>query len=346
MRGFPTILIPIVSTLLLAQAVSGVSISITQMPALYVTDYGAGITHTINNYNLTPDQAVSNGAWMLLATNDQSTFARIDARKDVAFSAWQTRQYDVANNESFRWYYLYLQDGFPVGSNLEFHLNELSPPPVPTPGLATGVDIVIERAPLVIIVDYNGEAVKVDHYTFTSSVTLANSQSWQLLGTNDPNILGSNNVGAFTVLDDQSGIGFTSGVPKEFTVTSPSDFLYYVVYLQSGFYLTGMNLEIHLSETPPVPTPTPTPTPAPTPRYYIRISGGGDGGIQVVPVTPPSTTTTSPGATITPGAKGTSAPMTGISTPTQPQPTPVGMSPLTIALGILLAIALFFRQRR
>ena len=267
MRWILTILISIFSTLLLVQAVSGSNISITQMPALYVSNYSEGIAHAINSYNLTTTGAVSNGAWMLLATNDQSTFARIDARKDIAFSAGETRQYDVANSESYHWYYLYLQDGFPLGSNLEFHLNELSPQPPPTPSHTNGVDIAIERVPLVVIADFGGRAMKLQYYTFTTSETLPGSQSWQLFGTNDPKMLGSDDLGAFTLLDDQSGIGFASGVSQQFNVTTSSDFLYYVFYLQSGFSVRGMNLEIqfHESQSAPTPTPTPTPTVTPTP---------------------------------------------------------------------------------
>jgi PKD repeat protein len=265
MQGFPTILISIFSTILLVQAVSGITISITQMPALYVSDYGAGVAYTINSYNLSPTQAFSNGAWMLLATNDQTTFSRLDARKDIAFSAGETKQFDVANMESFRWYYLYFQDGFPIGSNVEFHLNELSPPPSPTPSHTHGVEIVIERVPLVVIADFGKKSMKLKYYTFTSSETLPASQSWQLFGTNDPNMLGSDNLGVFTLLDDQSGIGFGSGVPKRFNVTTSSDFLYYVIHLQGGFSVRGMNLEIRFHESESVPTPTPTPTPTVTP---------------------------------------------------------------------------------
>ena len=265
MQGFPTILISIFSTILLVQAVSGITISITQMPALYVSDYGAGVAYTINSYNLSPTQAFSNGAWMLLATNDQTTFSRLDARKDIAFSAGETKQFDVANMESFRWYYLYVQDGFPIGSNVEFHLNELSPSPSPTHSHTNGIDIAIERVPLVVIADFGGKSMKLKYYTFTSSETLPDSQSWHLLGTNDANTLGSDNMGAFTLLDDRSGIGFASGVPKQFNVTTSLDFLYYVIYLQNGFSVRGMNLEIQFHESESVPTPTPTPTPTVTP---------------------------------------------------------------------------------
>lgn len=268
MRGFPTILISIVSALFLVQAVSGTTISVTQMPALYVSDYGAGITHAINNYNLTPTVAVSNGAWMLLGTNDQATFARIDARKDVAFSARQTRRYDVANSAPYRWYYLYLQDGFSIGSNLEFHLNELSPPPSPTPRTINSVVIVIERVPLVVIADFGKKTMKLQDYTFISSETLPGTQSWQVFGTNDANMLGSGDPNLFTLLDNRSGIGFVSGVPQQYNVTTSLDFQYYVIYFQSGFSVGGMNLEIqfHLSENvTPTPTPTVTPTPTPTP---------------------------------------------------------------------------------
>jgi PKD repeat protein len=234
------------------------------MPALYVSDYGEGITHPINSYTLKPNVAVPNGAWMLLATNDQTTFARIDAREDVTFSAGETRQYDVENSASYRWYYLYLQEGFSAGNNLEFHLDELSPPPSPTPSHTHGVDIVIERVPLVVIADFDGKAMKLQYYTFTSSATLPEGQSWQLFGTNDPGILGSNNFGAFTLLDSQSGIGFVGGVPQQFNVTPSTDFLYYVFYLESGFSVRGMNLEIQFHESQAGPTPTPTTTPTPT----------------------------------------------------------------------------------
>jgi PKD repeat protein len=267
MRGRFGLIFGVTILIILVQAVSGNTVSITQIPALYVSDYGVGVSHPINSYTLGVAGAVSNGAWMLLGTNDQTTFARIDARKDIDFSVGETKQFDVANSESFRWYYLYLQDGFPVGSNLEFHLNELTPAPPSTPSHTTGVDIAIERVPLVVIADFGGKSMKLKYYTFTSSETLPDSQSWQLLGTNDANMLGSDNMGAFTLLDDRSGIGFVSGVPQQFNVTTSSDFLYYVFYLQSGFSVKGMNLEIqfHESESPPTPTTTPTVTPTPTP---------------------------------------------------------------------------------
>jgi PKD repeat protein len=274
MRGFSFLIISIFLVLLAAQPVSGSTISITQMPALYVSDYGEGVAHAINSYTLEPDQAISSGAWMLLGTNDQATFGRIDARTGISFSAGETKQYNVSNTGSYRWYYLYLQEGVPVGSDLEFHLNEITPAPIPTAVDLSPIDIIIERAPLVVIIDFDGKAMVVDQYNLTSSVNLPAGQSWQLLGTNDPAMLGSDDPGLFTLLDDRSGIGFTSGVPEPFNVTSPGSYLYYVFYLQSGFSVTGMNLEIHLSETPVTPTPTParggwgppiTPVPTPTP---------------------------------------------------------------------------------
>jgi PKD repeat protein len=85
-------------------------------------------------------------------------------------------------------------------------------------------------------------------------------------------MLGSDNPAVFTLLDNQTGIGFQSGVPKRFNVTTSSDFLYYIFYLESGFSVPGMNLEIqfHESEAPPTPTPTtPTPTVTPTPTPTI-----------------------------------------------------------------------------
>jgi hypothetical protein len=245
------------------------SVSIPFLPSLYVSDYGAGVSHPINSYNLSSNQGVSDGAWMLLGTNDQTTFAMIDARKGVHFNAAMTEQFNVTNSNSYRWYYLYLQDGFHVGSSLDFHLNELSPAPIPTPHDPEPIDIVIERAPLVVIIDFNGRATRVDTYNLTSSVSLPAGQSWQLLGTNDPALLGSDDPGLFTLLDNRSGIGFTGGVPEKFTVTGPGRYLYYVLYLQSGFSVTGMNLRIDLSETPTRPSgggggqPTPVPTPTP-----------------------------------------------------------------------------------
>ena len=265
MRGFPAILISIFSVFLLVQAVSGITISVSQMPALYVSDYGSGIAHPINSYTIRPNGAIPNGAWMLLGTNDQTTFARIDAREDISFSAGETKQFNVANSDSYRWYYLHLQDGFPVGSNLEFHLNELSPPPSPTPSHTGGIEIEIERVPLVVIADFSEKAMKLKYYTFTSSETLTGSQAWQLFGTNDPKMLGSDNPGALTLLDDRSGVGFVSGVRQQFNVTTSSEFLYYVIYLQSGFSVRGMDLEIQFHESGSVPTPTPTPTPTVTP---------------------------------------------------------------------------------
>jgi PKD repeat protein len=284
MRVFLLLLISVVTTLVIAQAVSGATVSITQMPALYVSDYGEGVTHPLNSYTLRPAGAVTDGAWMLLGTNDQTIFARIDARKDIGFSAGETRRFNVSNSDAYRWYYLYLQDGFTAGNSVDFALDELSPAPVPTAVDTTGIDIVIERAPLVVIIDFSGRATRVDDYNFTSSVNLPADQVWQLRGTNNPDMLGSDDPGLFTLLDDRSGIGFTGGVPKQFTVTSPGSYLYYVFYLQSGFSVTGMNLEIHLSETPaPTPTPTPMgpvgppPTTVPTPAPMVPPAAGFEG---------------------------------------------------------------------
>jgi PKD repeat protein len=296
MRGFALSPLTMIIALLLVHAVSGATIPITQMPSLYVSDYGEGVAHDINSYTLEPDQAIASGAWMLLGTNDQTTFARIDARKDISFMAGGAEQFNVANTAPYRWYYLYLQDGFPVGSNVQFHLHQITPPPTPT-GIDTPlIDIVIERAPLVVIIDFDGTAMMVDQYNLTSSVNLPAGQSWQLLGTNDPAMLGSDDPGLFTLLDDRSGIGFTSGVPEPFNVTSPGSYLYYVFYLQSGFSVTGMNLEIHLSETPVTPTPTPggggvyrpiTPVPTPTPLSppVADFEGNPRAGTLPLPVT-------------------------------------------------------------
>lgn len=286
MRGFPIIFISIVSALFIVQAVSGNTISVTQMPALYVSDYGNGVTHPINSYTLQPNGAIPDGAWMLLATNDQTTFTRIDARKDIAFSAGETMQFDVANSESFRWYYLYFQGGFTVGSQVEFHLNELSPPPSPTPSHTNSVKIAIEGVPLIVIADFDKKSMNLKYYTFTSSETLPDSQSWQLFGTNDPRMLGSDNPGALTLLDDQSGIGFASGVSQQFDVITSSDFLYYVFYLQGGFSVRGMNLEIqfHESQSEPTPTTTPTVTPTPTPPNLPVVDFEGSPRAGVVPL--------------------------------------------------------------
>jgi hypothetical protein len=286
MRGFPIILISTLLALLVVQTVSGLTISITQMPALYVSDYGEGTAHTINSYILKPAGAVSNGAWMLLATNDQETFARIDVRKDISFSAGETKQFDVANSESYRWYYLYLQAGFPVGSDLDFHLSELAPPPSPTPSHTHDVVIAIERVPLVVIADFGGRAMKLKYYLLTSSETLAGGQSWQLYGTNDPDMLGSDNPGLLTLLDSQTGIGFESGVPKQFDVTTSSEFLYYVFYLQSGFSVSGMNLEIQFHESESGPgTPTPIPTPTPGIPPVVDFEGSPRAGFEPLQVT-------------------------------------------------------------
>jgi PKD repeat protein len=258
---------------ILGSSVDASIVSISHLPALYVTDYGEGVSHTVNSYNLSSDQAVPDGAWMLLGTNDQTAFAMIDERKDIPFSAGAVKQFNVTNSNSYRWYYLYLQDGFTVGSTLDFHLHELTPAPVPTPHDPEPVDIVIERAPLVVILDFSGSPASVVRYNFTSSATLPANQSWQLFGTNDPGILGSDNPALFTLLDDRSGIGFTGGVPEQFAVTSPGSYLYYVFYLQSGFSASGMHLEINLSAGQVTPTPTPEP-------------GGG-----IVPITPVQTPT-------------------------------------------------------
>jgi PKD repeat protein len=266
MRGF-LLLISIVSILVIAQAVSGATISVTQMPGLYVSDYGEGVTHSINSYTLLPDRDISRGAWMLLGTNDQATFARIDARKDITFLAGGANRFSVANSGSFRWYYLYLQDGFPVGTNVDLHLEELSPAPTPTAQETESIAIVIERVPLVVIADLGADPKKLHDYTFTSSADLPGVQSWQVYGTNNPDMLGSDDPGLFTLLDNRSGISFTSGVLQQFNVTGSAKYLYYLVYLQGGFATRGMTLEIgfHEPETVPTPTPTETPTPTPTP---------------------------------------------------------------------------------
>jgi hypothetical protein len=102
MRGSPAILISILCAVLLVQATAGMTISVSQMPVLYVSDYGEGIAHPINSYTIKPTAAVSGGAWMVLATNDQATFARIDSRNDIDFSAGELKQFNVANSASYR----------------------------------------------------------------------------------------------------------------------------------------------------------------------------------------------------------------------------------------------------
>jgi PKD repeat protein len=257
---------------LLGGQVQANAVQVQFQPALYVTDFGSGQAHSINSYTLLPDRDISSGAWMLLGTNDQTTFARIDSRKDILFLAGGADQFYVANSDSFRWYYLYLQDGFPVGTNVELHLEELSPAPTPTAQETESIAIVIERVPLVIIADLGGNPKKLHDYTFTSSKDLPGVQSWQVYGTNNPDMLGSDDPGLFTLLDNRSGISFTSGVLQQFNVSGSAKYLYYLIYLQSGFAARGMTLEIGFHEPETVPTPTPTETPAPTPSPTVTPS--------------------------------------------------------------------------
>jgi len=269
MRGYSPILTSLLTILVVAQAVSGAMVSVTQTPAVYVSDFGAGNAHPINSYTLIPDRDISSGGWMLLGTNDQATFTRIDTRKDIAFLSGGAEQFYVSNSGSFRWYYLYLQDGFPAGTNVEYHLEELDPLPTPTAPETGTIEIVINRVPLVVIADLGTNPKKLHHYLVTSSVDLPAAQSWQVYGTNNPDMLGTADPGVFTLLDNQSGISFAGGVPREFQVLGSAKYSYYVIYLQGGFSVPGMTLGIQLNEADEEPTPTPTETPTTTPTSTV-----------------------------------------------------------------------------
>ncbi|HTY52180.1 MAG TPA: PKD domain-containing protein, partial [Methanomicrobiales archaeon] len=207
--------------------------------------------------------------WMLLGTNDQATFARIDTRKDISFLSGGAESFPVAATGSYRWYYLYLQDGFPAGTNVEYHLEDLAPAPTPAAPQTGTIEIVIDRVPLVVIADLGANPKKLHHYLVTSSVDLPAAQSWQVYGTNNPDILGTADPGVFTLIDNESGISFASGVPREFRVFGSTKYSYYVIYLQGGFSTKGMTLGIQLNEADEEPTPTPTETPTPTPTPTV-----------------------------------------------------------------------------
>jgi PKD repeat protein len=94
-----------------------------------------------------------------------------------------------------------------------------------------------------------------------------------------------------------------------------------------------------------------TPTPRETPRYYIRIgddssgSSGADTGGEGS--TPDSGKSSSPEIQENPVVVETEIPMTEEPTPTQPTPTPtVGISPMTITIGILASLSLLARRHR
>jgi hypothetical protein len=99
----------------------------------------------------------------------------------------------------------------------------------------------------------------VYNYSIESSVVLAANQSWLLLGSNNNNVIDT--------LDTMSGVGFTAAVIRNFTVSTPGNYRYYYLVLNTGFYDPSTTLTLKLySTTISTMSPYVTTTTEPAPR--------------------------------------------------------------------------------
>lgn len=113
-------------------------------------------------------------------------------------------------------------------------------------------------SPAWYLVDYGqGTTAYLYNYSFATSVNYATAnQTWQ--------ILGSNATSSSTVLDTQTGDTFTAGIAQNFSITAPSYYRYYYIYLQDGFTDRASTLTAHLYTLEgDTPTPYATVTPSP-----------------------------------------------------------------------------------
>ena len=237
------------------QTIAG-TMSISDLPATYVSDCGEGSSYALNNYTFLTTADASSASWEVLGTNNGDIFIMLDSRRDITFSTGIPQQFNISNSESFRWYYFVLRSGFQGGSSLEVNLSEDPAVQYPTGSQTTDFTLMIKRPPVVTIFNFNQSTMHFVNYTMTTDVSLADSQSLMLLGSNDNDIVGSNNLTKFTILDVQSQVGFNNGIPKSFDIYNWPKFKNYILYLESGFYVIDMNLTVHFyGEEIPPPVP-------------------------------------------------------------------------------------------
>jgi hypothetical protein len=253
----PALLVLMVA--LLTGAAAAATVSVNFIPELVVQDLSA--SHEVNNLTIESNQNVVNGSWVLMGTNDQELFAPLDTRRYVSFSAGVMQQFNFSNTDPYRWYYLYLTDGFNPGSTLTVHFNYSLPVQTPTAQTWTPMNFTLKRQPSVHVVDFsNAPTGFIQNYSITVNQSFVVGASWYLYGTNTTPVIGSSSSASLTLVDAQTAITFTANVPQDFDISTEPPFEYYIFYLQSGFATVGTRMEVRFnSGVPPVPTAAPTP---------------------------------------------------------------------------------------
>jgi len=250
----------LLAIILFTGAVAAESLSISFMPAIYIEDISAA--HPVNNLTIESDQDVANGSWILLGTNDQITFHSIDSRRYIPFAAGIMQQFNCSNADSYRWWYLYLTDGFNVGSTLTVHFNYSAVPQEPKEQFITPFNLTMKRPPVVAVFDFSKNPTGfIANYTMVTNQT-AIGVEWYMYGTNVTPTLGDSTATP-TLIDYQSSVTFTNGVKQSFDISTADPFQFYILYLRSGLATPGTRLEVAFNSgvAPPVVTPTPGPTP-------------------------------------------------------------------------------------
>ena len=244
----------VVMGVLLVGVAAAETASVDFMPALFVQDLGTA--HEVNNYTMNSDQDVTHGTWILLGTDDQIFYYSLDTRLFVDFSAGIQQQFNFTNAIAYRYYYLYLTGGFPVGSNLEVHFNYSIGGQTPAEQFTSPLNFTVKRGGrMVQAFDFskNPPSGAIDNYSVMSSENLANSQTWYLYGANS--LVIGDGLATPTLIDTQTNVGFTANVPKFFDISSAPVYNYYILYIQSGFYVNGMTIEVAFNSGVPIVPP-------------------------------------------------------------------------------------------
>jgi hypothetical protein len=214
------------------------------LPNIVVMDLTT--SHEVNNMTIECDTDYLNGTWQLLGSEDQSIFSIIDGRRYITGTAGVMQQFNFTNDRAFRFYYLQLLEGPPVGSNLEVHLNYSTPLQTPAEQLITPFNFTVRHPPVVQVFDFNqsgtGTIGYVQNYTILTNISSIGSE-WYMFGTNTSPLLGEPGDAA-TLIDSHSSTNLIAGTTYSFDIAHVPAYRYYVLYVKSGFFAEDTWVEI------------------------------------------------------------------------------------------------------
>jgi hypothetical protein len=219
-------------------------------PCIIMDDIGVG-GGEVNNYTMLTIFPSVNASWNLIGSNAQAgPYTVLDSRYNETMIGGTQFEYHIGNIQSFRYYWLYLLDGFTTGDVLN-----------KTPGGGTtpwyeligpNMNFTLNRrAPLVSAYNLTGNVV--GNYTITLKEN-SDIITWYVFGTNKTDWLGDS--AAITQLDTQTKV-MVVDVPQTFEFATTYGYYTYIFYFSSGLteaykYRVNMKFGYGLG-APPVP---------------------------------------------------------------------------------------------